>query len=356
VPLALAVLVVGCTQARPKATTTTTVRPGTGAMTTTAASCASRPSRLIELAALPPAAAFGAVEDPTRRCALLVAGQAADPSGVPVRRVSISRTVEVIGSIPGAERITAMAAHKEDLWAAGADPSGAALLAESTDRGRSWRRRALPARYSVAQALAVGASGEPVAALQRDGSTDLVTIRSEDTGFKTIGRSTVVVTAMSLRDGQVLAAGASDRRSEALLRQAAGQSLAVLELPRGMSEVRAVLIEKDGTLAVGGVTRRADGTTTAILVESTDAGRTWRPSNLPAGSELLDMTGGEGGVYVVIAGPKGPSVYVRSARGSTWEALPARSGATSPDLAHLLAGRSAFWAFGDHVYVGVSAP
>ncbi len=355
VPFALALLVVGCTQARPKGSTST-VPPGTGAVTTAAASCASRPSRLRELAALPPAAAFSAVEDPTRRCALLVAGQAADPSGVPVRRVSISGTVEVIGSIPGAERITAMAAHKEDLWAAGADLSGAALLAESTDHGRSWRRHALPAGYSVAQALAVGASGEPVAALQRDGSSDLVTTRSEDTGFKTIGRGTVVVTGVSLRDGRVLAAGASDQRSEALLRPAAGQSMAMLELPRGMSEVRAVLIEKEGTLAVGGVTRRADGTTTAILVESTDAGRTWRPSNLPVGSELLDMTGGEEGVYVLVAGSKGPSVYLRSPRGSSWEALPARSGTTGPDLAHLLAGRSAFWAYGDHVYVGVSAP
>jgi len=354
VPLALAALVVGCTQAPPKATTTT-VPPGTGAVTTAAASCASRPFRLSELAALPPAAAFSAVEDPTRRCALLVAGQAAGPSGVPVRRVSISGSVEVIGSIPGAERITAMAAHEEDLWAAGADPSGAALLAESTDQGRSWRRRALPGGYSVAQALAVTAGGEPVAALQRDGSSDLVTIMSEGTGFKTIGRGTVVVTAISLRDGRVLAAGATDRRSEALLRRAAGQSMAVLELPRGMSEVRAVLIEGEGTLAVGGVTRRADGTTTAILVESTDAGGTWRPSNLPAGSELLDMTGGEGGVYVLIAGSNGPSVYLRSAPGSTWEALPARSGAAGPDLAHLLAGRSAFWAYGDHVYVGVPA-
>jgi hypothetical protein len=123
-----------------------------------------------------------------------------------------------------------------------------------------------------------------------------------------------------------------------------------------MSEVRAVLIDQDGTLAVGGVTRRADGTTTAILVESTDAGGTWRPSNLPAGSELLDMAGGEAGVYVLIAGSNGPAVYVRSPGGGSWQALPARSGTAGPDLVHLLAGRSALWAYGDHVYVGVAAP
>jgi hypothetical protein len=343
-------------------TTGPTTAPAAGASGPTVApdACSPRPVRLAALGLMPVGSMLAAVEDPAARCALLFAGRAEGQEGVTVRRVSHDRRVEAVGVVAGAERILAMAADGVTLWAGGVerpppDRPAAALLVDSNDRGATWHRRPLPSGYEAVDGLAVTQAGELLATLQRGGRSDLVVVPRAPGRPRILGRAPVVMAWLQARGGALLAAGGAERGSVALVGQGTGRP-ALVRLPKAMSEVRAVVVEGDGSLAIGGVTRRPDLTTVPLLLESIDRGRTWHASRLPAGSELLDLVHGDGGsLRVLMFTAQGYTVYVRASRGGGWTILPTGDGQAEPSVSRLLQGRSAFWAWGDQVYVGLDA-
>jgi hypothetical protein len=221
-------------------------------------------------------------------------------------------------------------------------------LASTTDGGRTWTPRVLPAGLaSTPDSLAVGGDGATAALTSAKGGTVLVEPRGS--GWKAVASAHSLasvaaarrcglddITAVALAaSGALLVGGSCTHAGQIALyaHDGAGWRSAAPQLPRSLARRDVSVLSLSQTATTTFALLDVTGATDALVTAwSTNGGLRWQqtdPLPLPGGSRLLAAGSGPGATTYVLTQAKSLSLNAASPRSVSWVALPAPPSGTA---------------------------